>query len=268
MNIFSKNKFCFLLGLVTKTNSRLTEDKRDQSPFPVLQCQGKRLIHTWWNISYLRPHIMVSQFTSEENKLRPWVNDERLQDPFQLGVMNITIKLVQEFAMFGEKLPEGRMSKTQSIPVTWEESKNLKPESIQKLEAALKNMQDTFINKDNLVGAGSKRGKEDISIEETDPKKGKDESEIDEIDFVATKTRKTGPIFDNIAHLQDFDEEGTHVIPLSSHHVCRLIAHVLALVAQYCTCSSLLRITPHTTILSCPVVSTCSLPCCNSDTCM
>jgi hypothetical protein len=82
--------------------------------------------------------------------------------------MNIAIKLVQEFAMLAEKLPEGRMPKTQSIPVTWETIKNLKPESIQKLQAPLKNMQDTFINKDNPVGAGSK--------------KGKDESEIDEID--------------------------------------------------------------------------------------
>ena len=28
MNLFWKNKFCFLLGLVTKTNPRLIEDKR------------------------------------------------------------------------------------------------------------------------------------------------------------------------------------------------------------------------------------------------
>jgi hypothetical protein len=47
------HSFCFLQGLVTKTNPRLTEDKRAQAPFPTLQCQGKRLIHTWWNVTYL-----------------------------------------------------------------------------------------------------------------------------------------------------------------------------------------------------------------------
>jgi hypothetical protein len=219
---FILNKFCFLLGLVTKTNPRLTEDKRAQSPFPALQRQGKRLIHAWWNITYLRQHIMGSQFTPEENKFRPWANDERLQDPFQLGVMNIGIKLVQEFAILAEKLPEGRMPKTQSIPTTWEAIKNLKPESIQKLQTALKNIQDTFINKDNPVGAGSKRGKEDSPIEETDSKKGKDESEIDS---ATTKTRKTGSFLDNIACRQAFDEEGTHVLPLSAHHMRRLITH-------------------------------------------
>jgi hypothetical protein len=172
---------------------------------------------------------MGSQFAPEENKLRPWANDERLQDPFQLGAMNIAIQLVQEFAMLAEKLPEGRMPKTQSIPATWEAIKNLKPESIQKLQAALKNMQDTFINKDNPVGAGSKRGKEDSAIEETDSKKGKDESEIDEIDSVATKARKTGSFLDNIARRQTFDEEGTHVSPLSAHHMCRLITHARCL---------------------------------------
>jgi hypothetical protein len=162
---------------------------------------------------------MGSQFAPEENKLRPWANDERLQDPFQLGAMNIAIKLVQEFAMLVEKLPEGKMPKTQSIPGTWETVKNLKPESIQKLQAALKKMQDTFINKDNPVGAGSKRGKEDSAIAETDPKKVKDESEIDEIDFAATKARKTGSFFDNIVRRQVFDEEGTHVIPFSPYHM-------------------------------------------------
>jgi hypothetical protein len=184
---------------------------------------------------------MDSQFASEENKFRRWANDERLQDPFQLGAMNIAIKLVQEFAMLVEKLPEGRMPKTQSIPATWETVKNLKPESIQKLQEGLKNMQDTFINKDNLVGAGSKRDKEDSVIEETDPKKGKDESDIDGIDSAATKARKTGSLFDNIALRQAFDEEGTHVIPLSTYHMCRLIAHALCL----CSASKILQMRVH-----------------------
>ena len=51
---------------------------------------------------------------------RPWADDERLQDPFQLGAMNLVMKLVQEFATLAEKLPEGRMLKTQSIPAAWE----------------------------------------------------------------------------------------------------------------------------------------------------
>ena len=160
---------------------------------------------------------------------RPWADDERLQDPLQLGAMNIVIKLVQEFATLAEILPEGKMLRTQSIPAAWEAVKDLKQESIKKLQVALKNMQDTFINKDNPVGAGSKRGKEDSAIEETDPKKGKDESEIDEIDSAATKARKTGSFFDNIVRRQAFDEEGTHVILFSAHHMCRLIAHALCL---------------------------------------
>jgi hypothetical protein len=76
---------------------------------------------------------------------RPWADDERLQDPFQLGAMNLVMKLVQEFATLAEKLPEGRMLKTQSIPATWETVKDLKQESIKKLQVALKNMQDTFM---------------------------------------------------------------------------------------------------------------------------
>ncbi len=70
-----------------------------------------------WNITYLRPHIMGNQFASEEVKIRPWADDERLQDPFQLGNLNLVIKLVQEFATLVENLPEGRMPQTQSIPV-------------------------------------------------------------------------------------------------------------------------------------------------------
>jgi hypothetical protein len=76
---------------------------------------------------------------------RPWSDDERLQDPFQLGAMNLVMKLVQEFATLTEKLPEGRMLKTQSIPATWDTVKDLKQESIKKLQVALKNMQDTFM---------------------------------------------------------------------------------------------------------------------------
>ena len=53
MNLFLKNKFCFLLGLVTKTNPRLTEDKRALPSFPLFSVKGKRLIHAWWNITYL-----------------------------------------------------------------------------------------------------------------------------------------------------------------------------------------------------------------------
>ncbi len=53
---------------------------------------------------------------------RPWADDERLQDPFQLGAMNLVIKLVQEFATLTEKLPEGRMLKTQSIPAEKKEN--------------------------------------------------------------------------------------------------------------------------------------------------
>ena len=71
---------------------------------------------------------------------RPWADDERLQDPFQLGAMNLVIKLVQEVATLAEKLPEGSMLKTQSIPAAWEAVKDLKQESIKKLQVVLKNM--------------------------------------------------------------------------------------------------------------------------------
>jgi hypothetical protein len=156
---------------------------------------------------------------------RPWADDERLQDPFQLGAMNLVIKLVQEFATLAEKLPEGSMLKTQSIPAAWEAVKDLKQESIKKLQVALKNMQDIFINKDNSTAVGSKRGKEEIIIEESDLKKGKEESEIDEIDSAATKARKTGSLFDNITRRQVLDEEGTCAISFSAHRMCRLITH-------------------------------------------
>jgi hypothetical protein len=159
---------------------------------------------------------------------RQWTDDERLQDPLQLGTMNLVIKLVQEFATLAEKLPEGRMLKTQSIPTAWEIVKDLKQESIKKLQVALKNMQDTFINKDNSVAAGSKRDKEEIIIEESDLKKDKEEIDIDEIDSAATKTRKTGSPFDNITRRQVLDEEGTCAISFSAHRMCRLNTHALS----------------------------------------
>ena len=142
--------------------------------------------------------------------------------------MNLVIKLVQEFATLAEKLPEGRMPKTQSIPATWEAVKDLKQKSIKKLQAALKNMQDALLNKDNsAAAAGPKRGREESAIEENDPKKGKEESEIDEIDSAATKARKASSLFDNNTRRQVFDEEGTGAIPFSVHHMCRLIVHAL-----------------------------------------
>ena len=164
---------------------------------------------------------------------RPWADDERLQDPLQLGAMNIVIKLVQEFATLAEILPEGKMLRTQSIPAAWEAVKDLKQESIKKLQVALKNMQDTFINKDNSAVAGSKRGKEEIIIEESDLKKGKEESEMDEIESTATKARKTGSFFDNITRRQVLDEEGTCVISFSAHRMCRLITHALSLLLRF-----------------------------------
>ena len=119
------------------------------------------------------------------------------------------------------------MLRTQSIPAAWEAVKDLKQESIKKLQVVLKNMQDTFINKDNSAAAGSKRDREENTIEESDLKKGKEESEIDEVGSAATKARKTGSFFDNITRRQVLDEEGTCAIPFSAHRMCRLIAHAL-----------------------------------------
>ena len=39
------------------------------------------MIHAWWNITYLRPHGMNSMKPALEEP-RPWVDDDRLQDPF------------------------------------------------------------------------------------------------------------------------------------------------------------------------------------------
>jgi hypothetical protein len=41
MNLFLKKKICFLLGLVTKTNPRLTEDKRTQPLFPLFSVKER-----------------------------------------------------------------------------------------------------------------------------------------------------------------------------------------------------------------------------------
>ena len=160
---------------------------------------------------------MGSQLASEEDKIRPWANDERLQDPFQLGAMNLVIKLVQEFATLAEKLPEGRMPKTQSIPATLEAVKDLKQESIKKLQAALKNMQDTLLNKDNPVVAGSREEGKKVSLKRTTPRKAR------------KKAKLTSSLFDNNTRHQVFDEEGTVAIPFSVHHMYRLIVHALCL---------------------------------------
>ena len=121
---------------------------------------------------------MGSQFAPEENKLRPWANDERLQDPFQLGAMNIAIQLVQEFAMLVEKLPEGRMPKTQSIPATWEAIKNLKPESIQKLQAALKNMQDTSSTRTIPWVQAPREARKTVPLKRPTPRKARTKAKL------------------------------------------------------------------------------------------
>jgi hypothetical protein len=60
MNLFWKNKFCFLLGLVTKTNPRLTEDKRTKSFFPT-QCQRKEIDTAWCNVTYLPTRSLIHE---------------------------------------------------------------------------------------------------------------------------------------------------------------------------------------------------------------
>ena len=75
---------------------------------------------------------MSPQSKQIEDKPRPWTDDDRLNDPFILGTFNTVINLIQEFATLAENLPEGRIPKTQSIPVMWETVKDLKPESLKK----------------------------------------------------------------------------------------------------------------------------------------
>jgi hypothetical protein len=76
---------------------------------------------------------MGAALPTEENNLKPWVDDERLNDPFILGTFHTITNLIQKYATLAEKLPDGGMPKTTSIPAMWKTVKDLKPESLKKL---------------------------------------------------------------------------------------------------------------------------------------
>jgi hypothetical protein len=88
---------------------------------------------------------MGSPGEGDNTEPRPWASDERLQDIFSLGTMNKVIKLVQEIATLAEHMPErDKMSKEESIPKMWAAVKDLKPESIKRLQTAQEDMQDVL----------------------------------------------------------------------------------------------------------------------------
>jgi hypothetical protein len=139
---------------------------------------------------------MGTSFPAGEDTPRPWTDDDRLKnDPFILGTFNKVIHLIEEFATLAERLPQGNMPKTKSIPKMWEAVKDLKPESLEKLQTDIQNIQEALSSKGDRPSVGSKRGKEESTGGPIDSKKGKEEIEIEEIDSEAVKARKMGPFF-------------------------------------------------------------------------
>ena len=53
---------------------------------------------------------------AEEKKLRSWADEARLDDPLIVGIFNKVIHLIEDIATLAERLPEGQMIKTESIP--------------------------------------------------------------------------------------------------------------------------------------------------------
>ena len=108
----------------------------------------------------------------EENDLKPWADDERLNDPFILGTFHTITNLIQKYATLAEKLPDGGMPKTTSIPAMWKTVKDLKPESLKKLQHAIQNLEQAL----KLAGVDSKSNKEEEAMEEINTKKDDERS--------------------------------------------------------------------------------------------
>ena len=103
----------------------------------------------------------------EENDLKPWADDERLNDPLILGSFHIITNLIQRYATLAEKLPDGGMTKTTSIPAMWKIFKDLKPESLKKLQHAIQNLEQAV----KLAGVDFESNNEEEAMEEINTKK-------------------------------------------------------------------------------------------------
>ena len=108
----------------------------------------------------------------EENDLKPWADDERLSDPFILGPFHTITNLIQKYATLAEKLPDGGMPKTTSIPAMWKIFKDLKPESLKKLQHAIQNLEQAL----KLAGVDFESNKEEEAMEEINTKKDDERS--------------------------------------------------------------------------------------------
>jgi hypothetical protein len=78
-------------------------------------------------------------------------------------------------------------------------------------------MQEALDSKDNRPSVCSKRGKEEATRGPIDPKKGKEESDIEEIDSGAIKARKMDSFFELNMHNKPFEEEGTLIFHRAPH---------------------------------------------------
>ncbi len=134
MNLFWKNKFCFLLGLVTKTNPRLTEDKRTNPFFPT-QCQRKEidtclvLCHlfkiTHNGQMYTRRHIPRSRIVGRRRPSIRSPSPSHYLQGHRAHERNVELM---------ENMSIGRISKTESIPKMWSTTKHLKSANIVPLQ--------------------------------------------------------------------------------------------------------------------------------------
>jgi hypothetical protein len=180
---------------------------------------------------------MSAASEDDNDPLKPWKSDKRLLDPFLLGDFSKVISAIQEFAALAERLPEGQnMSRADSIPKMWDMVKDLKPESINKLQASLQRLQESFKKDNEIASAGSKRSAEG--------------EEIDETESPPTKTTRMGSPIENIMRLQNPGEEGICAIPpqckcivlsyccsfRSSNALHMLYLHRCELVAHACCC--------------------------------
>jgi hypothetical protein len=63
----------------------------------------------------------------------PWANDERLKDVFKKSTVIRDIKLIHKLADALDKTPIAPMPKSESIPILWEKSKDLKEQNFNDL---------------------------------------------------------------------------------------------------------------------------------------
>ncbi len=198
-----------------------------------LSVKGKRLIHTWCNVTYLEQFIMRNGEKGDKpDHLEPWADDERLNDVFQKGTVIRDIKLINKLAETLEKSPIAPMLKIESIPLLWEKSKELKPKNFEDLihtchEHGSFKMSVEKLQEETLVRTQHVREDAEREKKARDKRSADEMSSSDEDERSPSKERKRTSSDMNTGI---FNDEGTYANSNSQlHDIVVFVAHTCSL---------------------------------------